>query len=142
MSGLTSFYKQNALQVENQKYVASNRFVDEDGKPLEWEIKALSTREDERLREKCTKKENIKGRRGLTQDKLNSNLYMGQLAAECTVFPNLKDAELQDSYGVTGADELLKVMLIGGEYLDYLTKVQEVNGYDRDIDDLSEEIKN
>lgn len=67
---------------------------------------------------------------------------MGKLAAACTVFPNLNNAELQSNYGVMGADSLLKAMLLPGEYANYLAKVQEVNGFDIDFDEMVEEAKN
>ena len=63
---------------------------------------------------------------------------MGKLAAECTVFPNLKSAELQDSYGVMGDDVLLKKMLYSGGIADYLLKVQEVNGFQTLQEDVDE----
>ena len=70
------------------------------------------------------------------------NLYLGKLASRCTAFPNLNDAELQNSYGVMGADALLKTMLLPGEYADYLAKIQEVNGFDVTFDEKVDEIKN
>ena len=50
--------------------------------------------------------------------------------------------DLQDSYGVMGAEELLKVMLLPGEYANYLGKVQEICGFDKNMNDLVEEAKN
>ena len=41
MDSLKGFFKGNAKQVENEKVVISDRFVGEDGKPLEWEIRAI-----------------------------------------------------------------------------------------------------
>ena len=67
---------------------------------------------------------------------------MGLLAATCTVYPDLNNLDLQDSYGVMGAEELLKVMLLPGEYANYLGKVQEICGFDKNMNDLVEEAKN
>lgn len=53
MGNLTAFLAQNAKQVENVKLVVSDRFTDEDGKPLEWEVRCISSREDETLRRDC-----------------------------------------------------------------------------------------
>lgn len=136
---LNAFLKQNALQVENVKYVASNRFV-EDGKPVEWEIKAVTPKEDEEIRKSCTKKVQI--RKGQYQSETDVDKYVGKLAVACVVFPNLNDAELQNSYGVMGADDLLKTMLLPGEYTDLLQKVQEVCGFDISQGDLVDEVKN
>ena len=57
------------------------------------------------------------------------------------MFPNLQDTELQDSYGVMSAEELITTMLTPGEFEDYSTKVMQVNGFDSDTD-LVEEAKN
>ena len=64
------------------------------------------------------------------------------MCVACTVYPNLNDAELQDSYGVKGADALLKKMLLPGEYTEYKAKVMEVNGYDMSMEELVDEAKN
>ena len=139
---LSSFLKQNALQQENIKYVASQRFVDENKKPIEWEIKTISSREDEELRKTAMKKTPIPGKRGQYTQEIDTNKYIGLLACACTVFPNLNDAQLQNSYGVMCADELLKAMLLPGEYADYLMKVQEICGFDKSAQELVNEAKN
>lgn len=142
MSGLSAFFSQNALKEENVKYVASKRFVDENKKPIEWEIKSITSVEDEALRKLCTKKKPVPGKRNLFQPETDTDKYAGLLAVKCTVSPNLNDVELQNTYGVMGADELLKTMLKPGEYADYLNKVQEVNGFEVSQEDLVEEAKN
>ena len=142
MAGLSVFLAQNALKVENTMHVASKRFIDEDGNPVPWEIGCITTKEDEQLRQNCTKRVPIVGKRGQFTQETDFDLYLGRLAARCTIFPNLSDAELQSSYGVMGADALLKTMLLPGEYTDYLGKVQEVNGFDTTFEDKVDEAKN
>ncbi|MCL1872959.1 MAG: phage portal protein [Clostridiales bacterium] len=133
MQSFGGFLKENALPVENIKYVASKRFVDPEGKPLEWEICAITLDEDEDIRKTCTDP---------TTKVLNADKYNASFAARCTVFPNLNSAELQDSYGVKGADKLLRAMLIiPGEYIKYLAKVQEANGINN-FGSLVEQAKN
>ena len=63
------------------------------------------------------------------------------MAAACTVFPDLTNAELQDSWGVTKPEDLVGTMLIGGEFDDYITEVFEVNGF-KDEPELVDEAKN
>ena len=142
MGTLTAFLAENALKVENIKHIVSKRFIGEDGKPMEWEIACINYTEDENLRKACTKRIPVPGKRGQFTMETDYNLYLGKLAARCTVFPNLDDAELQNSYGVMGADSLLKTMLTPGEYADYLTKIQEVNGFDISFDEKVDEVKN
>ena len=94
---LSAFLAENAAAVENVKSVVSKRFVGEDGQPVAWEIKAISGSEDEALRRACVKRALVPGRRNQYQRETDYDMYMGKLAAACTVFPNLKNQELQDS---------------------------------------------
>ena len=126
---------------ETVKYVASKRFAIK-GKPVEWEIKAIDSELDEAIRKECTKKVPIVGKRGQYSQETDTDKYIGKMCVACTVYPNLNDAELQDSYGVKSADALLKKMLKPGEYTDFKAKVMEVNGYDMSMDDLVDEAKN
>ena len=142
MSGLSAFFSQNALKAENEKYVVSKRFLDEDKNPMEWEIQAITEAVNEALRKECTRKVPVPGKKNMFQSEMNHDKYLGKLAARCTVYPNLNDAELQNSYGIMGADELLKEMLTSGEYANYLEKVQETNGFDTTTQDLVEQAKN
>ncbi len=139
---LSAFLAENAVAVENVKYAASKRFVGEDGCPVEWEIKAISGSEDEVLRRACVKRALIPGRRNQYQRETDYDMYMGKLAAACTVFPNLKDKELQDSYRVVGEEALLKTMLTPGEYAEYVGRVQEVCGFEASLQDEVDEAKN
>lgn len=142
MGNLSAFLAENALKVENIKHIVSKRFIGEDGNPIEWEIACITSSEDEQLRKDCTKRVQVPGKKNQFTQETDYNLYLGKLAAKCTVFPNLFDAELQDSYGVKGADALLKIMLTPGEYAEYLTKIQEVNGFDISFDEKVDEVKN
>jgi hypothetical protein len=123
------------------KYVASKRFK-EKGKPVEWELKAVSSSLDEAIRKDCTKKVPIVGKRGQYNQETDTDKYIGKLCVACTVYPNLNDAELQDAYDVKSGDDLLKKMLLPGEYTEYKAKIMEVNGYDMSMEELVDEAKN
>lgn len=141
MSDFSIFMAGNNANNEIVKYVASKRFAI-NGKPVEWELKAIDSDLDETLRKECTKKVAIVGKRGQYNQETDTDKYIGKMCVACTVYPNLNDAELQDSYGVKSADALLKKMLKPGEYTDFKAKVMEVNGYDMSMEDLVEEAKN
>lgn len=141
MSEFSIFMAGNVVKEETVKYVASKRFAVK-GKPVEWEIKAIDSDLDEAIRKECTKKVPVAGKRGQYTQETDTDKYIGKMCAACTVYPNLNDAELQDSYGVKSADALLKKMLKAGEYTEYKAKVMEVNGYDMSMEDLVEEAKN
>lgn len=141
MSNLTAFLAQNAIKVENEKYVASKRFV-VDGKPVAWEIQGITGEEDEALRKDCTKRVPVPGKRNMFTPETNIPLYVSKLITKCVVVPNLNDAELQNSYGVMGAEALVKTMLTPGEYADLGAKIQEINGFNVPLDEAVEEAKN
>ena len=131
----------NANQAENVKYVASKRFTVK-GKPVEWELKPIDSDLDEAIRKECTKKVPIPGKRGQYNQETDTDKYMGKMCVACTVYPNLNDVELQDSYGVKDGIALLKKMLLPGEYTEFKAKVMEVNGYDMSMEELVDEAKN
>ena len=62
-------------------------------------------------------------------------------SAACIVYPELGNAELQDSYGVKTKPELLTAMLLPAEYQDLAAEIQNINGF-KTQEDLTEEAKN
>ena len=140
MKDLSAFLRPNVQQVENLRFQASKRFTDEDGTPIEWEIRCLASTEDEEIRRASVRR--TAGGRGQSTSETDVSLYLGKLAARCTVYPDLNDKTLQDSYGVMGADNLLRAMLNPGEYADFLREVQKICGFDTPFDQLVEEAKN
>lgn len=141
MSDFAVFMAGNAVKDETVKFVASKRFVVK-GKPVEWEIRAIDSDKDELLRKECTKRVPIAGKRGQYNNETDTDKYIGKMCVACTVYPNLNDAELQDSYGVKSADALLKKMLLPGEYTEYKAKIMEINGYDMSMEELVDDAKN
>lgn len=164
MSDFSIFMAGNVVESEIYEYPASKRYLtnepelDENGekivtgkdakgnpiykmKPVNWKIKAIDSDLDEALRKDCTKKV-PSGKRGQFTQELDTDKYIGKMCVACTVYPDLNNAELQDSYKVKSADALLKRMLLPGEYTDYKSKVMEVNGYDMSMEELVDEAKN
>lgn len=141
MSQFSAFLSQNRAKPENKKVVASKHFV-EDGKPILWELRCLSAKESEAIKKSCTYRAPVPGKKGLYLPETDFDAQACKLAAASTVFPDLNSKELQDSYGVLSAEDLLQAMLTPGEYLDYVRKAQEVNGFDVDMSDLVDEAKN
>lgn len=141
MSNLSAFLKNNVAPVEPVKFVATKRIKDEKGKPVEWELTPISSSLDEAIRKECTK--TVVGKRGARTREFDSEKYGAKVSVATTTFPNLNDAELQDSYGVKTPEALLKALLCtAGEYTDYQAKVLEVNGFDMSMDDMIEDAKN
>ncbi len=91
---------------------------------MEREIKCVTSEEDDEFRKSSTKRVPIPGKKNAYVPETDYNQYLGKLAVACTVFPNLNDKELQDSYHVMDAEALLKIMLLPGEYAEYVEKIQ------------------
>lgn len=54
MSKFSRFMKSNKIEKKNETYAATKSLCDEDGKPLEWEFRHITSKENEDLREACT----------------------------------------------------------------------------------------
>ena len=139
---LSAFLAENAIAVENIKFAASNRFFVEEVKQMRLELKNITITEDETLRKSCAIQVSVTGRIDQYQRETDYDMYLGNLAVACTVYPNLNDKGFQDSYHVMGAEALLKTMLTPGEYAGYIGKVQEICGFDVTFQDEVAEAKN
>lgn len=138
---LSAFMRPNVAEIKNTCFAPSPRFVGEDGKPVEWEIRCISADEYARIRSSCIRQVPVIGKKGQYTQQLDTYTFQAKVAAACTVFPDLTNAELQDSWGVATPEQLVGVMLIGGEFDDYITEVFEVNGF-KDEPELVDEAKN
>lgn len=141
MSKYAAFMCGTAVAVENKKVVFSNRFKDENGKPVPWEIKALTAEENEDLQRRCLVNVPVPGQRGQYTRELDQIKYTSMLLTESVVFPDLNNAELQDSYKVKGADALLRKMLYASEYNKLAEEVAAVSNIEN-LAALVEEAKN
>lgn len=143
MGDLSRFLKRNKVKRENIFIPASKSLVDDKGKPLLWEVRPISTREDNSIRDECTVDIQVTGKPGMYRPKLNSSRYLAKLAAACVVYPNLNDKDLQDSYGVMGAEQLIVELLDDpGEFNAFMGKIQEYNGFTESLQDKVDEAKN
>ena len=140
---LNMFLKQNKKVRENTEYAATKSLCDENGEPLKWTIKPLSTRDNESIREACTIDVPITGKPGMYRQKLNTAKYMAKLICASVVEPNLYNKELQDSYGAMTPEELVLEMIDNpGEYSEFAEFVQQFNGFDETLQDKVNEAKN
>lgn len=143
MSNFSRFMKKNKIKKENTTFTATKALLDENGKPLLWTIKPLSTSENDTIRDDCTMDIPVKGKANMYRPKLNTSKYIAKMICVSVVEPNLNDKELQDSYGVMTPDELLKQMIDDpGEYSDFAAFVQQFNGFTTTMEDKVEEAKN
>lgn len=135
---LETFLKQNKKDTAKEvEFPASEAFVDADGKVMMWKLRPVKSREMEVIRSSV----NSYKKNGAVE--FDNASFNRKIAVACTVYPDLKNAELQNSYGVMGEEELIIEMLDNdGEYQKYVKKCLEISGYDESDADLVEEAKN
>lgn len=143
MSKFAKFMKANKVQKENGKYAPTKSLCDEKGNPLEWEFKHISSKENENLRDSCMIDVPVTGKPNMYRPKLKTSQYLQKMIIASVVFPDLYDAELQDSYGVKTPEDLLFAMVDDpGEYNDLGAWVQQFQGFNTSLDDKVDEAKN
>lgn len=106
--GQACFYGENRRDREERELLLTER-----GNGTPWRIRPMSQRENEDIWNRCGGDE---------------KRYEGAVLAESVVFPDLKDAALQNSYGVVGAERLLARLLLAGEYDCLRQAVETING--------------
>lgn len=142
MSRFTAFMKENKVVRLNGKYAPTASLKDEEGKPLEWEFRHITSKENDELRDDCTRDVQVTGKPNLFRPKLDTSKYIMKLVCASTVFPDLYDAELQDSYGVKTPEDLVYAMVDNaGEYGEFSAWMQKFQGFDKTLDDKVEEAK-
>lgn len=140
MSDFSMFFAENAAMEVTEDFVVSERFKNAEGKPVAWKLQSISEEKNSELRKMSTKK--VKGKGGVYTPEIDPSEYMTRLTVSCVVYPDLKNAELQKSYGVTSAESLLRKMLLPGEFSALTERAQVMNGFDRDVNELVDEVKN
>lgn len=138
---LSAFFKQNARQVENQKITVSDRFTDENGKPMKWEITCISASENQKIRKNSTRNKPVVGKRGQYTQEFDIAAYQAHLATRCVVFPDLNDKDLQNSYNAMDAEQLISAMLTPGEFDELILSITDLCGFKAE-EELIEEAKN
>lgn len=139
MSNFSKFMKANKIQKENVMHPVTKSLMDENGEPVLWEIKPLTTKENEAIRDACTMEVPVKGKPNLYRAKTDMSKYQVKLMCAAIVNPDLNNKELQDSYGVMTPEDLLKEMVDNpAEYTDLMMFVQQISGFSTLQDDIDE----
>ena len=104
MGEMELFFKCNKEERENREMPVCSALKDENGNIVMWHIRHLTTEENEDIRQECMEEKGGKYR-------LNVNKYLNKITAMSVVYPNLYDADLQDSYGKKTPESLLKAIV-------------------------------
>lgn len=120
MSKFSLFMRDNKIAKKNVKFIPTQSLKDADGNGLEWELKPLSTRENDIIRDSC-----------ILENGFDHTGYVAKMITKSVIFPNLNDVELQNSYGVFSPEDLLKELVDNpAEYQDFTEFVTSFNGYE------------
>lgn len=124
--GFDQFMKKNQkVETKEVEYAATKTLTDENGQPLKWKFRKLSSRDF-----------------FILQDSEKKSDMARVMAVKCCVYPNLRNQELQDSYGVKTPDELLQRMIPDAdEMAALLVLVGNLNDF-KTLSDEVEEAKN
>lgn len=83
------------------------------------------------------------GKPNLFRPKLITSKYLMAMIVKSTVFPDLYDKELQDSYGVMTPEDLVYAMVDdAGEMQDFQLWMQKFQGFTKSLDEKVDEAKN
>ncbi len=128
MSGLSAFLNPTYTEQTAEVFV-SDRFLDENGNPIPFKIKALNQETLELISKLSKKEQTIDGRKVSIVDKV---AHLNRCLVEACVYPNFRDKELCEHYGTLDPIELPKKMLFVKEYEKLARAFLDLNGLSDD----------
>lgn len=135
MSNLHAFL--HPEQPENEKIVISDRFKDENGEVVPFEIRAITEGEADAIRKQATR--TMRNRNGATETSMDAARLTRLLVIAGTVVPDFRSKELCDAYGVLDPEQALGKMLLAGEYAKLSEAILNLSGMG---DNIEAEAKN
>lgn len=134
---LVAFLKENKVEKKPEKIFVTDSFIDpKTGKALLWEIRPIGSEEEKKISDAVVRTTTDRRTGTVTQIRDDAE-YLAGLSAQSVVFPDLKDKELQDSYGVRSQVDLLRKLLTVGELLRLAENVMRISGLDLDDADTN-----
>jgi len=127
-----------AEEVKEKEIIISKRFLDENGDPVPFKIRALTQAENEQIVKKSMHL--VKTRfRQQTEKKLDDLEYTRRLIVTATVEPDFTSEEICAAYGTIDPLEVPGKMLLAGEYSILVDEIIDLSGF---RNNLGEEAKN
>lgn len=120
---------------EEKEIVISKRFLDEDGSPIPFKIRALTQEENDVITKQATRrwKEN-----GQSMERLDSVDFTRRMVVAATVEPDFSSKELCDGCGVMDPLLVPGKLLLSGEYARLVKEITALSGFS----DEEEDVKN
>jgi 2-oxoglutarate dehydrogenase complex dehydrogenase (E1) component-like enzyme len=131
MSALLQFLVENPVDNLTEKVVVSTRLAD-----FPFTIRAMTGPEFSEYQKAAT----VIGRHKKVE--FNSKLYNEMVVLNHTVEPNFRDAETLKKAGCTSPEQFLYKSLLAGEIAELASRISDLSGFDRDMNETVEEAKN
>lgn len=126
---IKNFFKPCEITKEIQ---ISDRFTEQNGEICNFIIKSITESENEAIKKQCY---DINGN-------FNSMKYQSKLVCSSVTSPDLSNSELQAYFGVLGEENLIKTMLLAGEYSFLAEEIKKISHFDRNIFENVDFLKN
>lgn len=137
MSVLKGFLQPSPME-ETKEVIISDRFKDENGKPLPFKLRKIDSETSEALMKRCRRKERVNGQ---IINEIDNTKYTKLLVLACVVSPNFKDSEMCDYYKVVNPEDVPSRMLSIGEFSRLSDEIMKFNDFDTP-EGVEDEVKN
>lgn len=119
-----------------EEVAVSERFKDKNGKLLKFKIRAMSNDEFSAMQKRNTKYDK-KGRPSFDQRGAIMDVVL-----LCTVDPNFRSEEAVRKANVLSPEQLVNKLLLPGEVMELYRVISELSGFDKEPEELKDEVKN
>lgn len=132
MNALQQFLTRNTVENLTEEVVLGGRLKD-----FKFKIKALTGDQYNEFQALCIENPNSPKKR-----RFNTRKFNELLVVNCVIEPNFKDPEWLKELGVPDATSAIYKTLLAGEITDLAERILRLSGFDRDIEEEIEEVKN
>ena len=132
MNNLQQFLLENPVDNVTQEIVLSGRLKD-----FKFKVRAITGKEYSDYQARCIENPNSPKKRRFNTKKFNE-----LIVANCVVEPNFKDPEWLKELGVADATSAIYKTLLAGEITDLAERALRLSGFDRDVEEEMDEVKN
>ncbi|HZG16968.1 MAG TPA: XkdN-like protein [Candidatus Bathyarchaeia archaeon] len=135
MSTLQDFLNANPVDNLTSEVEVSERFKDKAGNVLKFKIKAMDDTTFNDIRKRCT---TTKGRKV----EFDVGAFNRAIIIQHTLEPDFKNAESIAKLNCQTPEQYLQKVMLAGEIVELAGKIQEISGFEVEMDALVEEAKN
>lgn len=132
MNALQQFLTKNSVENLTEEVSLGGRLKD-----FKFKIKALTGNQYNDFQALCIENPNSPKKRRFNTKKFNE-----LIVANCVVEPNFKDPEWLKELGVADSTSAIYKTLLAGEITDLAERALRLSGFDRDVEEEIEEVKN